>query len=194
MVELAERMSVLAHRLPGILKGDDRPVDNTERLIFARMCYDTKRHAAAARLYAEALGSDPRLVRDRAARHYHIAASAAALAAAGRGKDDPPPDEGQKVKLRGQALVWLKAELAAWADAVASGPPRTRFEAFHTLHAWRVDGRLASVREAEALAKLPVAERKEWEAFWAEVEAVIKRAGALGNRSHDFHDEDEDIR
>ena len=181
MVELAERMAVLADRLPGILKGDDRPQDNAERMVFARMCFDTKRYATAARLYAEALESDAGLVRDREARHYYRAACAAALAAAGRGKDDPPPDEGQKVRLRGQALVWLKAELAAWADAVASGPPQTRFEAFYTLPAWRGDGRLASVREPEALAKLPVAERKEWEAFWAEVEAVIKRAAASGN-------------
>ena len=90
--------------------------------------------------------------------------------------------------------AWLKAELAAWADAVASGSPQTRFEVFYTLHAWRRDGHLASVREPEALARLPVAERKEWEAFWAEVEAVIKRAAASGNRSHDLHDEEEDIR
>jgi hypothetical protein len=31
------------------------------------------------------------------------------------------------------------------------------------------------------VAKLPEAERKEWEAFWAEVEAVIKRAATPGN-------------
>ena len=133
MVELAERMAVLADRLPGILKGDDRPRDNAERIVFAQMCFDTRRYAAAARLYAEALESDAGLVRDREAGHRYRAACAAALAAAGRGKDDPSPDDGQKVRLRGQALAWLKAELAAWADAVASGPPQTRFEAFHTL-------------------------------------------------------------
>src|SRR5262249_44660822 len=124
---------------------------------------------------------DAGLVRDRGARHYYRAAHAAALAAAGWGKDEPSPDDGQRVRLRGQALAWLKAELAAWADAVASGPPQTRFEAFHTLSAWRRDRYLPSVREPEALAKLPEAERKEWEAFWAEVEAVIKRAAASGN-------------
>jgi Flp pilus assembly protein TadD len=178
MVELAERMAVLADRLPGILKGDDRPGDNAERMVFARMCFGTRRHATAARLYAEALESDAGLVRDREARHRYGAACAAALAAAGRGKDDPAPDDGQKVRLRGQALAWLKAELAAWADAVASGPTQTRFEVFHRLRAWRLDGYLASVREPETLARLPVAERKEWEVFWAEVETVIKRAAA----------------
>jgi hypothetical protein len=59
---------------------------------------------------------------------------------------------------------------------------------------WRSDAYLPSVREPEALARLPLAERKEWEAFWAEVEAVIKRVGASGKRSHDLLDENEDIR
>jgi tetratricopeptide (TPR) repeat protein len=132
-VELAERMVVLADRLPGILKGDDRPRDNAERILFARMCFDTKRYAAAARLYAEALESDPGLVRDRRAGHCYRAVRAAALAAAGLGKNEPPPDEGQKVRLRGQALARLKADLAAWDVAIASGPPQTRSEAFFTL-------------------------------------------------------------
>ena len=194
MVEQAERMAVLADRLPGILKGDDRPQDNKERLVFARMCFNSTRYAAAVRLYAEALESEPGLVRDREAYHNHRAAWAAALAAVGRGKDVPTPDDGQKVRLRGQSLIWLKAELAAWADVAASGPPPTRIEAFHTLRGWRMDFNLPSVREPEALAKLPAGERKEWEAFWAEVETVISRVAASGNRSLDLHNEDEDIK
>jgi hypothetical protein len=125
-------------------------------------------------------------------------------------KDDPAPDDGQKARLRGRALVWLKAEVAAWAKVVDSGPPRAdlaawekvfgagpqlaRAAAFNTLSAWRYDGSLASIREPDALARLPLAERKEWQAFWAEVEATIKRVATSGNRSHDLHDENEDIR
>jgi Flp pilus assembly protein TadD len=192
MVEEAEQMAVLAPRLPGILKGDDPPRDNTERLVFARMCFDTKRYTTAARLYAKALEFDAGLVQDRKAWHRFKAAWAAALAATGRGKDEPSLDEGQKGRLRGQALVWLKSELA---DAVASGPAQTRLEeAYYRLLAWRSDGRLAYVREPEALARLPQGERKQWEAFWAEVEAMIKRAAVSGDRSHDFHAEDEDIK
>jgi serine/threonine-protein kinase len=194
MVELAERMVVLADRLPGILKGGDRPRDNAERILFAQMCSDTMYYAAAVRLYAEALESNPGLVRDRAARHCYGAGRAAALAAAGRGNDEPPPDDAQKVTLRGQSLVWLKAELAAWDDAIASGPPQTRSEAFHTLRRWRQDWRLASVRESEDLAKLPMAERKKWEALWVEIEAVIQRAATSENQRHDVLDENEDIR
>jgi hypothetical protein len=193
-VKETDQMVGLAPRLPGILKGDDRPRDNAERLVFVQMCLDTKRYATAARLYAEALESDPRLVQDREAWHRSGAAWAAALAATGRGKDEPSLDEGQKVRRRDQALVWLKAELA---DAVASGPAQTRVSAYWRLCEWRNDDRLACVREPEALAKLPLAERKQWEAFWAEVEAMInamiKRDAASANQSHDFHAENQDI-
>ena len=37
---------------------------------------------------------------------------------------------------------------------------------------------LAGLPDAEALASLPEAERKEWQALWADVEALIARAGA----------------
>jgi tetratricopeptide (TPR) repeat protein len=207
-VEETERMVKLAPRLPGVLKGDDRPRDNAERLVFVQMCLETKRYATAARLYAEALESDPRLVRDRQAWHRLEAARTAALAATGRGEDEPSVDDGQKGRLRRQALVWLKAELA---DAVAAGPAQTRLgEASYTrleeayyqlLWKWRGDGQLACVRELEALARLPLTERRQWEAFWAEVEdmikraeAMIKRAPASASQSRDSHAEDGDIK
>ena len=51
----AERLAALADRLPALLKGEDRPKDVPERLAIGQMCYDTKRYAAAARFWAEAL-------------------------------------------------------------------------------------------------------------------------------------------
>src|SRR5262249_6029987 len=41
-VHEAERLAALADRLPAILRGDDRPKDNAERLAAAQVCYDTK--------------------------------------------------------------------------------------------------------------------------------------------------------
>jgi hypothetical protein len=41
------------------------------------------------------------------------------------------------------------------------------------LRRWMTDEDLAGTRDAAALAKLPQAERKEWEAFWAEVKALL---------------------
>ena len=46
-----------------------------------------------------------------------------------------------------------------------------------TMQHWRRDPDLAAVREADALAKLPEAERKDWLAIWHEVDALIRKAG-----------------
>ncbi len=166
----------MAERLPALLKGDERPKDNAERLALAQMCSDTKRHAAAARFWAEALDADPKLGDDRQAGHRYNAACAASLAAAGQGKDDPSPDEAARAKLRGQAMGWLKAELAAWTKILESGPPQARPFIAQTLNHWKQDTDLAGIRDAEALAKLPEAERKDWQALWAEVDALLKTA------------------
>ena len=50
---------------------------------------------------------------------------------------------------------------------------RRRFEA---LSHWREDADLAGVRDADALMKLPDAERQEWQKLWQEVEALLKQA------------------
>ena len=54
-VRQAERDVALEARLPAVLKGDDRPKDAPEVLDLAWMAYSKALHAAAARLYAEAL-------------------------------------------------------------------------------------------------------------------------------------------
>ena len=41
---------------------------------------------------------------------------------------------------------------------------------------WLEDSDFAGVRGAEALGKLPEAERKEWQKLWQEVEALWQRA------------------
>ena len=52
-------------RLPAVVVGDDEPADNDDRLTLARIAYDSKRFATAARLWAEALEFDPKLAEDR---------------------------------------------------------------------------------------------------------------------------------
>jgi hypothetical protein len=42
------------------------------------------------------------------------------------------------------------------------------------LRHWQKDTDLAGVREQRALAKLPDAERKQWQQFWGEVEEVLR--------------------
>jgi hypothetical protein len=45
-----------------------------------------------------------------------------------------------------------------------------------TLAHWKTDPDLAGIRDEEALAKLPEAERKEFRSLWADVEALRKKA------------------
>jgi tetratricopeptide (TPR) repeat protein len=173
----AERLAALADRLPAVLKGTDKPADNAERLAFALMAYDAKRHAAAARLWGEALAADPKLVDDRQAGHAYNAACAAALAAAGRGEDDPKPDDAARAGLRRRALGWLRGELAAWSKALDGDAPKARAAVAQTLLHWRRDPDLAGIRDAGALAALPEAEREECQALWAEADRLLRRAG-----------------
>ena len=84
-------MVALDARLAAVLAGEQRPEDAAERLALAQRAYDTKRYAAAARLWTEALEADPALAESRQTQHPYNAACAAALAAAGQGVDDPPP-------------------------------------------------------------------------------------------------------
>jgi hypothetical protein len=48
------------------------------------------------------------------------------------------------------------------------------------LRFWQGHHAFAPVREPEALDRLPEAERKGWQAFWADVDALIKKAGSDG--------------
>ena len=168
-------MIALEGRLPAVVKGDEVPRDAAERLGFARLCYDGGLYAAAARFWAEALAADPKLGDDRQAGHRYNAACAAALAAAGQGTDDPKPDDAARAGLRSQALGWLKAERAAWANVLDSGGSQSRPLVQHTLQHWQADSDLAGVRDAGALEKLPESERVAWRSLWAEVDALLAR-------------------
>src|SRR5262249_3685613 len=99
----AERLAALAARLPGFLRGEERPKAGPRPLTPAQMSTDPRRHPAAARFWAEALAADPKFGADRRAWHRYNAACSAALAASGEGIDDPKPDAAVRTKLRGQA-------------------------------------------------------------------------------------------
>lgn len=42
---------------------------------------------------------------------------------------------------------------------------------------WRKDTDLVAVRDAEGLASLPQADRRDWLALWGEVDALMHKAG-----------------
>jgi tetratricopeptide (TPR) repeat protein len=134
------------------------------------------RNDKASEYFSKALQGDPRLGDDPLTQPRYDAARAAALAAAAQGQDEPRLDDAAKAKLRQQALDCLKAELSAWKLLPMSTEPGNKELVDRTLAHWKQDTDLAGIRDGKELAKLPESERKEWQSFWAEVEALLKRA------------------
>ncbi len=175
-IRLTEQMIAVTGRLPAVLKGEDKPRDAAEVLAFVQLCHDQGRHAASARLLADALAADPKLGDDRQTQHRYNAACYAALAGCGQSMDDPPPDETARAALRQQALDWLKAERAAWAQLLESGSPQSRATISQRLTHWQQDADLAGVREGEALARLPEGEQQAWRDLWSDVATLLQKA------------------
>jgi serine/threonine-protein kinase len=179
LVELRETdpaMAAFDARLRAAVKGEQRPKDAGERLQFAQRAYELARHAAAARLWQEALEADPRLGDDRQAQHRYNAACAAALAGCGQGKDDSPPSDHQKTKLRQQALDWLTAEVGAWAKLLDTASKEQRGGIVKTLEHWQQDLDLAGIHDDAELAKLSATERVAFRKLWADVDSLLKKA------------------
>ncbi len=163
-----ERIAALASRLPAVLRGDDNPRDNGERLKFAQMFYERGQHAAAVRLWTDAFAADPAADGDRRTQPRYNLACAAALAATGQATDAPSLDEAARSSLRAQALTALKIELDTWATLIKA-QPQARPMAQRYLRHWQEDRDLVGVRDPGELAKLPPDEQAAWKALWDEV-------------------------
>jgi tetratricopeptide (TPR) repeat protein len=178
----AERLLALDRKLPAILKRKAQPADARERSALAQLCYYKRLYAASARFYADAFAAEPRLADDSRDPHRYDAACSAALAAAGKGADAAQLDDGSRARLRGQALAWLRADLRTWAARVEKGTPQEQAEAAKSLRHWQTDPDLAGVRDAAALAGLPQTERADWQRLWADVQALLEKAGGKGTQ------------
>jgi eukaryotic-like serine/threonine-protein kinase len=181
-LQTCERMLALDAKLPAILKGEAQPADAAEQVSLAALCSLKKRHADAARFYAEAFVAQPALANDVQTGNRYNAACAATLAAGGQGDDDDKPDDKERARFRHQALDWLRADLAFWDKLTKSGPPQALAAVQQTLRHWQEDSDLASVRDAAALEKLPEAERAALKKLWAEVEDLANKSGEGGRK------------
>jgi tetratricopeptide (TPR) repeat protein len=173
----AQRLVELDRKLPAVLAGEAKPADASEGLSLAGLCQQAyrRRYVASARLYAEAFAANPVLAADRRAGHRYNAACAAALAAASQGTDAANLDAKERARLRRQALDWLRADLAVWAQEVDKGTPQARPQVQRTLRHWQRDPDLAGLSDPDALAKLPEAQRQACRDLWAKVDAVLRR-------------------
>jgi tetratricopeptide (TPR) repeat protein len=171
-----ERLIALDEKLPAILAKKEQPADDAERLALAQLCYETKKlYAASARLYAEAFATDAKLADDMQQQHRYNAACVAALAGCGQGADAGTLDDPERARLRQQALDWLTADLAFWAQQAESADPKVRAKVQQTLKHWQADTDLAGLRDQAGLAKLPDAEREACQKLWGEVAEVLQR-------------------
>jgi serine/threonine protein kinase/Flp pilus assembly protein TadD len=121
-------------------------------------------------------------VNDLRAAHRYDAARSVALASCDQGHDADTLDDKERAHLRLQALDWLRADLTAWAKEVEGGKAEQRTQVQQVLRHWQRDPDLAGVRDPAALAKLPEADRAEWQKLWADVAALLKKAETGGKQ------------
>ena len=173
-VRNCERLVELDGKLPAILSGQKQPADSMERLALAQMCQQhQQRHAAATRFYSEAFADKPQLAGDLNAQHRYDAACSAALAGCGQGKDADKLDSKERVRLRQQALDWLRADLKAYRQMMEKSAGKAGPTIAQRMQHWLQDGDFSSVRGDKALAKLPESERRDWQQLWASVAALL---------------------
>jgi tetratricopeptide (TPR) repeat protein len=173
----AERLVELNALLPAVLKGKVKPASAAESLDLAWVCWCTKRFVAATRLYREAFAAQPRLAENIKTGYRSSAATVAALAAAGQGTDAGDLGEDEPAALRKQALTWLRADLERWSEYQKQYPRQARAEVEKAMSTWQHDPSLAGLREATALDRLTKTERQDYRKFWADVEALRRKAG-----------------
>src|SRR5262249_13384362 len=143
----AEQLAGFEKRLPAVLEGQDQPKDAGESLGLAQVCRTQthKQYAAAARFFAAAFATQPRLAANLETWDRYNAACAAALAGCGQGKAAPDLDAEERARLRRQALDWLRADLKAWGHLLDKTPGKAPLAA-NILQHWLADPDFAGVR------------------------------------------------
>jgi serine/threonine-protein kinase len=170
-VQDCTRLLQLEKRLPGLLRGEDRPDSASDALALARWCQLKRLHAAATRFAAVAL-SEPQVGGNLARGERYNAACNAALAASGQGEDVDKLNDMEKSQLRKHALTWLRAELTDLAKKLEADPTQAG-DVRHKLQWWQTHPDLAGVRDTKALDRLPEGERKDWQTLWADVAHLL---------------------
>jgi WD40 repeat protein len=164
-----------------ILAGRAKPTSAAQAIDLAQWCENVaKQNVRAVHLYEQAFATDPRLLEDFSAYgglgHRYSATCNAALAAAGKGNDAASLGQAEQARLRRQAHDWLRADLRHWTKTLQEGKPEGRNEVLRKMQHWQQDSDLSGVRDKQALAALPEAERRNWEQLWADVAALLDRA------------------
>lgn len=180
-LEDTKRVMALEERLPGIIATEGG--SNAERLELAAAIQRWKaRHLDAVRLYQQVFATDPATAEALDRGYRYDAACSAALAGTGVEIGANRLSDDDRKGLRGQALDWLTADLAARARQFEAQPLQAvQFK--DGLRYWQRDIDLAPVREPELLSKLPDDERTAWMNFWNALTEHIKKADSSYSKS-----------
>ena len=174
-VRKTERLVELENKQPAILQGEASPASPGAVLALAQMCQQHKRRHVAARLYADAFAAEPKLAAEMQQQHRYNAACSAALAAAGQGEDARMLPDKAACMFRRWALRWLRDDLTAYAKLAEQNNTAVKQTIQQRLAHWRRDPDLASVREPQALDRLPENERAAWQELWHDVDELANR-------------------
>jgi tetratricopeptide (TPR) repeat protein len=187
------RRAIIRHS--DVLGGKDQPRDAAECLLFAQLSRMRFRqhyfvvkldeefkpldlfspmrfrqeYASAVRLFSEAFTRDPALAEDLEVASRYSAACTAAVIATQPTQVRAGTD---LVKLRRQALDWLRADLDARSRLADQAP----IWVAGSMQLWQRDPDLEGVRNPTELARLPEPERKAWEKLWEDVVSTLSRA------------------
>ena len=151
-----------------IVQGTQTTYDTSELHYAARLASHRGLYGASARTWVETFGRDRARLFGKQWRQ--DAAAAAALAGTGVGRDADQIGEAERSDLRSQSLDWLQRELQEANLEVASSNPRAGLK---RLGKMLFGIPFATVRNPDALSRLPPEERAEWEAFWTEVRELL---------------------
>jgi Flp pilus assembly protein TadD len=170
-VRQCERLLELDGALPKVLAGMAEPADAGHLVELARFGTHQKgRFAEVAGLFERCFARHPGWAAGRPGLYpRYLAAATAARAARGEGRE-----AGRR--WREQAREWLRSELTAWEALAKRGAPKELEELRKQVNYWLKDGWLSSVRDKDALAELPDAERQAWGQLWDDVAALLERA------------------
>jgi tetratricopeptide (TPR) repeat protein len=162
-----EGQAAWEEKLPAVLRGELKPADRDEVYQLASYCAAfEKRFALATRFIEQGIKDDPHLLDDWM-KVAHLAGWAV-QASAGHGSDTSTVPLVFRERYRQQALNWIRESIRRTQEGAGAGMGFY----FSTIRDF------APVRDKEELAKLPVAERAEWEKLWTEITPVIKNRKA----------------
>ena len=168
------RMQALVPKLDAFITGTTtKPADNAERILLARICLYRGRFAQGARSYAEAIAADPKLVNDPLELHALRAATTAARAGQGEG-DARKLDETDRSRFRKQAITHLRALLDSVEKSLPTADLALRRSLKSLVYRCKATVDFAGIREPEQINKLPADEQNSCNAFWSDVDKLLK--------------------